>query len=193
MTNLPAKKTHAQNRVNAQIKLRRAQPTDAIICLLLSLGLVCLLVKPLVEVGVNWHWWGFFCICNFWYAVYGLRKGTWKPDPASGLLIMMGPITFYFFTMIGAWRKYVVYRKGGYGWTLQKLEKDLVSKDLSQGFDFDFPIKHRRKVERLLRACKLTYEQILDEDWARATGYPYGLCMSICDTPENMRIRENLR
>lgn len=191
MTNLPVKTTHAQKRVNAQIKLRRAQPIDAIICLLLSLGIVALVIKPLVDVEMNWYWWGFFCVCNFLYAIHGMNKGTWKSDPASGLLIMLGPITFYFFTMIGAWRKYVVYRKGGYGWTLQRLEKELTTHDLSRGFDFDFPYAHRRHVNRLLRACKLTVEEVLDEDWARATGEPW--CLSICDTPENMRLREAAR
>lgn len=186
MKNLPV----ASNRVNAEIKFRRAQPTDAIVCLLLALGLVALMIKPLVDVGMNWYWWGAFCVVNFFYALYGLKKGTWKPDPASGLIIMFGPISFYFWTMIGAWRKYVVYRKGGYGWTLRRLEKELTAHDLSKGFDFDCPPKHYGKAKRLLKACKLTFDQIVDEDWARATGWQHGLCMSICDTPENMIKRE---
>lgn len=184
------KELTASKRVNAHIKFRRSQPIDAIVCLVLALGLIALVIKPLADCGMNWWWWGAFCVVNTVYAIHGLKKGTWKPDPASGLIIMMGPIPFYFWTMIGAWRKYVVYRKGGYGWTIRKLEKNLVNNNLKKGFDFEFPPRHRRKVESLLKACKLTYEQILDEDWAKATGWEYGLCMSITDTPENMEIRE---
>jgi hypothetical protein len=178
------------NAVKAHIKLRRQQPIDTMVCLLLSLGLVSLLVKPLADYGVLWMWWSPFCVVNLIYILDGMKKGK-EGDPANALMIFMGPIPLYFWVMIYIWRTYHVYKKGGYGWTLQKLEKKLVNKNLSQGFDFEFPYKHRRKVNGLLRACKLTVEEVLDRDWAIATGSPW--CLSITDTPENMLIRESGR
>jgi len=186
MTNLPV----PTNAVKSHIKLRRAQPMDAMICLILSLGLVALLVKPLADCEMLMWWWMPFCVINLIYILDGLKKGK-KGDPSNALLITMGPIPFYFWVMITVWRKYHVYKKGGYGWTLQKLEKELMSRNLGQGIDFDFPPKHYRKVKRLLKACKLTFDQILDEDWAKATNTPF--CMSITDTPENMALREARR
>jgi hypothetical protein len=45
-------------------------------------------------------------ICNLVYLVHGMKKGWAKADPANGLLIATGPIAFYSWTYLLAWRKY---------------------------------------------------------------------------------------
>jgi len=81
-------------------------PLDVMVAVLLSLGLVALLAKGLADAGVMGYWWGFFMVCNVVYIIHGMRKGFVKGDPANGLVITTGPIAFYFWTFIMAWRKY---------------------------------------------------------------------------------------
>ena len=181
------------NAVKAHIKLRRQQPLDTVVCMVLTMALVALMVKPLQAVNIMSWWWGSFCIFNLVYLIYGMKKGFAKGDAANGLVVMTGPIAFYFWTMLGAWRKYVVYKKGGYGWTLKNLEKDLVNTNLSQGFDFEFNPKHRRKVMSLLKACKLTVEEVIDDPWYdKDTGKSWD-CLSVADSVQNMTLREDRR
>ena len=81
-------------------------PIDGLICFMLGLITVILVVKPLADIGFNEWWWGFFIVCNLAYVIYGIKTGQVKGDPANGLMIAMGPITFYSWTYLGAWRKY---------------------------------------------------------------------------------------
>ena len=81
-------------------------PIDGLICFTLALITVALVVKPLADSGLSEWWWGFFIICNFVYIFHGMKKGWMKADPANGLLAAMGPITFYSWTYLGAWRRY---------------------------------------------------------------------------------------
>lgn len=80
--------------------------TDALVCLLLSALTVALVVKPLADCGMDGWWWGFFILFNGWYIIHGMKKGWAKGDPANGLVIVAGPIAFYFWTYLHVWRKY---------------------------------------------------------------------------------------
>ena len=81
-------------------------PIDGLICFLLSAVTVAVVVKPLAAVGMSSWWWGFFIICNIAYIAYGMKKGWADGDPANGLVIATGPIAFYSWTYLLAWRKY---------------------------------------------------------------------------------------
>ena len=81
-------------------------PIDVMVSVLLSLALVCFLVKGLADVGLIGYWWGFFIVANLAYIIHGMKNGSIKGDPANGLVVAVGPISFYFWTIIGAWRKY---------------------------------------------------------------------------------------
>ena len=95
-------------------KVRNDYPLDVMVSILLALVLIALIAKPLADAGVMNYWWGFFIICNICYIAHGLKKGFVKSDPVNALVIVAGPIPFYFWTMIGAWRKY--------GWKAKKHE-----------------------------------------------------------------------
>lgn len=79
---------------------------DGLICFLLGAVTVAIVGKPLAGTGAALWWWGFFMLCNFAYLAYGIKKGWAKADPANGLLIATGPIAFYSWTYMLAWRKY---------------------------------------------------------------------------------------
>ena len=166
-------------------------PLDTLLCFLLAIVLVAILAKPLADARIMEWWWGFFMVCNLGYILYGMKKGWAKGDPGAGLSIAMGPMSFYFWTFVGAWRTYHVYKKDGYGWTIKKLEKELAERDLTKGFDFDFLFKHRRPVYSLLKRYSVCVEEVLDEPW-EDEGKSWW-CLSIADTPLNMAVREELR
>ena len=79
---------------------------DTMVSILLSIVLVAFLVKGLADVGLVEYWWGFFIVANLAYIAHGMKNGSIKGDPANGMVIVVGPIAFYFWTIIGAWRKY---------------------------------------------------------------------------------------
>lgn len=81
-------------------------PIDGLICFLLGAITVALVIKPLADVGMSEWWWGFFIICNIGYLFAGFKKGWAKPDIGNGLVVAMGPISFYSWTYLNAWRKY---------------------------------------------------------------------------------------
>jgi len=81
-------------------------PIDALICFMLGICTVALVVKPLANVGMSEWWWGFFMLCNAGYILHGFKKGWAKADVANGLVIAMGPISFYSWTYLNAWREY---------------------------------------------------------------------------------------
>jgi len=87
-------------------KNRSDYSVDELVSVLLAIVLVALLAKPLADVGAIGYWWGFFMICNVVYIIHGMKEGFVKGDPANGLVVVTGPIAFYFWTIIGAWRKY---------------------------------------------------------------------------------------
>ena len=87
-------------------KKQNDYPPDVMISILLSAGLVALLVKSLADAGIMGYWWGFFMFANLIYIIHSMKKGTIKGDPANAMVIVAGPIAFYFWTTIGAWRKY---------------------------------------------------------------------------------------
>lgn len=81
-------------------------PIDGLVCFLLGTITVAIVTTPLSGTGLAMWWWGFFMLCNFVYLVYGMKKGWAKADPANGLMIAVGPIAFYSWTYLLAWRKY---------------------------------------------------------------------------------------
>jgi len=81
-------------------------PLDVMISVLLSIGLVALLVNNLTAADIMGYWWGFFMFANLIYLIHGMEKGTIKGDPANAMVLVVGPIAFYFWTILGAWRKY---------------------------------------------------------------------------------------
>lgn len=81
-------------------------PIDGLICFFLGILTVALVTKPLAGTGFAMWWWGFFMLCNLCYLVHGMKKGWADGDPANGLLIAVGPIAFYSWTYLLAWRKY---------------------------------------------------------------------------------------
>jgi hypothetical protein len=81
-------------------------PIDGLICFLFGAVTVAVVIKPLAAIGLSTWWWGFFMICNAAYLIYGMKKGWAKADPANGLIIATGPIAFYSWTYLNAWRKY---------------------------------------------------------------------------------------
>jgi uncharacterized membrane protein YhaH (DUF805 family) len=80
--------------------------TDEIVCILLSVTLVAILIKPLQVVDMMGWWWFSFIIFNLCYVVHGLKKGWIKGDPANAMVIVSGPIAFYFWTFVKVWRRY---------------------------------------------------------------------------------------
>jgi uncharacterized membrane protein YhaH (DUF805 family) len=81
-------------------------PIDALICFLLATITVAVVIRPLANCGLSEWWWGFFMICNIGYLIVGYKKGWAKPDIGNGMIVAVGPITFYSWTYINAWRKY---------------------------------------------------------------------------------------
>lgn len=81
-------------------------PIDALIGFTLAIVIVALLGNRLADAGIFEYWFGFFILCNIGYIIYGMKKGFVKGDPANGLVIASGPIAFYGWTIISAWRKY---------------------------------------------------------------------------------------
>jgi len=79
---------------------------DELVCILLSVTLVAILVKPLADVDMMGWWWSPFMLANLCYIIHGMREGWAKGDPANGLVICTGPIAFYFWTLLSVWRKY---------------------------------------------------------------------------------------
>jgi len=175
------------------VKTRKFRPcpytVETTVCFLLSAVLVAILSKPLAREGMMGWWWGFFIFCNVCYLAYGMKVGWAKGDPANGLVIATGPIAFYFWTLAGAWRTYYVYRKDGPGWTVKRLEKELMKTDLVQGTDFSFVVEHKRSVRRYLSMNGLCVEGILYEPYKEDDG-KFWDCLSITDTKVNMVARE---
>ena len=87
---------------------------DEFVSVFLSLILVIILVGGLADVGMMNYWWGFFIVCNVGYILHGMKKGWAEGDPANGLVVLTGPIAFYFWTILIAWRTY--------GWKAKKHE-----------------------------------------------------------------------
>jgi len=81
-------------------------PIDSLVGFVLAIIIVALLGGRLSDAGIFEYWFGFFILCNLGYIIYGMKKGWANGDPANGLVIASGPIAFYGWTIIGAWRKY---------------------------------------------------------------------------------------
>lgn len=179
--------------IKSRLSLSSKFPPHSLVCFILSAALVALLVKPLADVNMMGWWWWFFVVCNVCYLGHGMKQGWAKGDPANGLVIMTGPIAFYFWTMALAWDTYYLYKEDGPGWTTRKLEKKLLETDLVHGFDFTFLAQHRKCVLRLLKSCKVCVEEVVDEPWLDPKSGKRWDYLSIADTRKNMIAREALR
>ena len=85
---------------------------DSVVCILISIGIIigCMTFMDSLPEMKTW-WWLFFIVVNIIYIGTGITSGRIKGDPANALVITTGPIAFYFWTILGAWRKYNPWRK----------------------------------------------------------------------------------
>ena len=87
-------------------------PPGHIIAFFLSLVIVLLCMTSMTDYPrLRTGWWLFFIVANIGYIVFGLKRGWVKPDPGNGLVIATGPVAFFGWTAILAWRKYISERR----------------------------------------------------------------------------------
>lgn len=91
--------------------MRKKSPNDIPLSSIVAFFLSALItafcigqMKPYPPAGT--YWWLSFMIVNLACVIYGIRKGNVKSDPANGLVIALGPLSFFFWTIVNAWNKY---------------------------------------------------------------------------------------
>lgn len=84
---------------------------DTLVSFLIAIAITvwCMNLMDSVPNLGTW-WWFAFVIINIVYMVTGMKSGRIKGDPANGIVVATGPVAFYFWTILGVWRKYSPWR-----------------------------------------------------------------------------------
>lgn len=125
------------------------------IATILSVILVILMSSyaETVSSGSFWWVWTFFVFLDGLYIVYGYTRKRLELDACDVFLVMAGPLTFYFWVFLGAWKKYIqpiLEDRNLKAVYLRSLIWDLRHEDLVVGFDFQAPLKFKDIISNFL-------------------------------------------
>ena len=77
----------------------------------IAIGIIIFVSDGLNKTGLMEYWWGFFMLCNLGYIIHGVKEGFIKNVGYKAILIATGPLAFFTWTIVLAWRKYKPRRK----------------------------------------------------------------------------------